>query len=460
MKSKIFWLAVLGFGILAGIISCVSSDTAGQNTPGMLAPILPDVNGGYDAYGNRTYSYNAHGHTGAETYGYELFCEYVYEYGCTCDDGYLHEAEDLGRLDVQSSKLFVAGRYAGFITWGYFYHSAVSYPVVFAESSVMDTQTGAVLALGDIIDIDMKEKVLNLLGEALLAYAPQAAPYLYLIDETWLEHIVLCDNGLIVLLPPDIASDNAIWEHGFISVEISYDDLDDAFMLGVELGLREPPRRPMVALTFDDGPTAYTNMILDMLEAVGGRATFCVLGNRVDNHPETLRRAIALGSEVIGHSWNHPAYTRLNANAIAEQITRTSAAIEAAIGQPPPPIHRAPYGLVNGRVVSVSGELGYSILHWSVDPQDWANRCADWIYDNLMGRVIDGAIVLLHDIHTTTMEAMERVIPRLIEEGFQLVTASEIIEYFYGELVPGETYEGLRLPWGAPNPYIDTPYRN
>jgi len=234
---------------------------------------------------------------------------------------------------------------------------------------------------------------------------------------------------------------------GFVFADLHYEALGDAFLLAEEMGLREPIRRPMVAFTFDDGPHIYTDMILDMLEEVGGRATFCVLGNRVHLHPDALRRAVAMGSEVIGHSWDHTEMTRLNQNAISSQITRTTEAIEEIIGQPAPPIFRAPFGSLNSRVINTARDLGYSLLHWSLDPQDWYTRCPYAIYDDIMARVTDGSIILLHDIHTSTMEAMARVIPRLVADGFDLVTASEVLAYFYGDLEPGEVYVGIRLPW-------------
>ena len=415
MRSKFFWLAVLGFAILVGVISCVASDTTARGGSGSSpAPILPDV----------------------------------YE-----DEEHEPEPEEEieetplkpGELDLQSDSVFVAERYVGFLTWGYFTHSAAPAPVAFAESSVLDTLTGNELSIENILDIDKLESALALLAEALLAHAPEAAPYLHMIEKNWLANFVLDHYGLRVLLAPDIAP----WDLGFVSVLLSYEDLDDAFLLSIELGLYEPRRRPMVALTFDDGPGPYTDRILDVLEEHGGRATFCVLGNRVHYHPDTLRRAVSLGSEIVGHSWDHADFSRLGAYAITSQITRTTDAITEIIGYPPPTIYRAPFGLTNTRVINTSRDLGYSLLHWSIDPQDWAHRDADWIYDFIINRAIDGSIILLHDIHTSTMEAVERVVPRLIAEGFELVTASEVIAYFYGELEPGETYEGNRLPWGV-----------
>ncbi|MCL2572013.1 MAG: polysaccharide deacetylase family protein [Defluviitaleaceae bacterium] len=425
MRSKAFWLIVLAVAILAGIISCMSSNTSGHSgTNTTPVPILPDIYDNEDVDG----------------YLYQdmPYLEPWDEYETTPEP-----TPDPGLLDMQSDTVFVAGRYAGFFTWGHFHHSAVDEPVVFAESTVLDTYTDVDLDISDIIDMEQLELVFALLAEAILAYAPESAPFLFRINENWLTNMVIDHEGLRVLLTPDIAP----WDLGFFSVLISYEDLGEAFLLEVELGLREPPRLPMVALTFDDGPHFYTDIILDILEEHGGRATFCVLGYRIHYRPNTVIRAVNLGHEVVGHSWDHSDLTRLNANAISNQITRTSAAIEEVTGVRPPPIFRAPFGLTNTRVINVSRDLGYSLLHWSVDPQDWANRDVDHIYNHIMDRAMDGAIILLHDIHTTTAEAMKLVIPRLIEEGFQLVTASELIAYFYGETEPGEIYMGHRPPW-------------
>jgi len=204
------------------------------------------------------------------------------------------------------------------------------------------------------------------------------------------------------------------------------------------------PPKLMIALTFDDGPSRYTNCILDILEQYGARATFCVLGMNVANWADTIQRAVELNNEIIGHSWNHANLSLHNEDFIRRQIVDTSAAIEAVTGTPPPPIFRAPYGIVNARVQRVAQELGYSTLNWTVDPEDWRNRDANIIYQHIMARAIDGSIILLHDIRPTTVEAMTLVVPSLIERGFELVTASELIEYVYGEMVPGMGYSGLR----------------
>lgn len=209
----------------------------------------------------------------------------------------------------------------------------------------------------------------------------------------------------------------------------------------------EPPRYK-IALTFDDGPSSFTGPILDILEQHDARATFFVLGNRVHANGDTIRRADALGNEVLGHSWNHANFANLSANAIFRQMNDTAAAIAYELDGWAPRLMRPPYGIVTNRVRNVAAEHGYILVNWSVDTNDWRNRCADTIYNVVMENATHGAIVLLHDIRIYTQEAMERIVPSLIESGFELVTVSELLEYLYEELTPGVVYHGRRRPRG------------
>lgn len=204
------------------------------------------------------------------------------------------------------------------------------------------------------------------------------------------------------------------------------------------------PSNRMIALTFDDGPVPDTERLLDILERYNTRATFFVVGSLVEQGRDTLIRAANMGNEIAGHSWSHPDLRRLSDQDIANQILSTSDIIESVIGYSPR-IFRPPYGFLNDNVRRVSGELGYSIVTWTLDTLDWYYLDADIIYNTIMNNVRDGDNILLHDIHATTIDAMERVIPRLIDEGFQLVTVSELLAYKYGELEPGVVYGRSRL---------------
>jgi peptidoglycan/xylan/chitin deacetylase (PgdA/CDA1 family) len=195
----------------------------------------------------------------------------------------------------------------------------------------------------------------------------------------------------------------------------------------------------MVALTFDDGPSKFTSQILDILEKYGARATFCVVGNIADAKRDTIKRASDLGCEIIGHSWDHRDLSKLSAGEIKAELNDTAALIESITGTFPK-MYRPPYGATSTTLKNVSAELGYALIHWSVDPLDWSSRNANMVYNAIMTNVGNRAIVLSHDLYGSTADAMERVIPELISKGYQLVTVSELMYYSDITLEAGKVY--------------------
>jgi len=204
--------------------------------------------------------------------------------------------------------------------------------------------------------------------------------------------------------------------------------------------------RPMIALTFDDGPAQHTDRILDLLERYGGQATFFVVGRSVEEWQETIRRTINLGSEVANHTWLHPDLTDISDQRIRAELQTTSAIIEQITGLPRPPFFRPPFGLTDERVAGIAAELGYAIVTWTLDTRDWEVRNADSVYNIIMNEAEEGSVILMHDTHGTTADAMERVIPELIARGYRLVTVSELLYSLYGELKPGRIYGTYAFP--------------
>ena len=199
-------------------------------------------------------------------------------------------------------------------------------------------------------------------------------------------------------------------------------------------------KKPMVALTFDDGPGVYTDSILDILERYNARATFFVVGNIVHYWPNTLIRAVKNGNEVAGHTWHHARLIDLSDKELADTIKATSAIIEKITGVSGPLFFRPPYGEINRRVMNVCANLGYALINWTVDPQDWKLLNANMIYNEVMETVKDNSIVLLHETLKSTATAVERIVPALIEKGYELVTVSELMSHLYEELKPGTVY--------------------
>ena len=185
------------------------------------------------------------------------------------------------------------------------------------------------------------------------------------------------------------------------------------------------PSRPMIALTFDDGPAAPDNRILAALEAVGGRATFFMVGQNVKGHPDIIRRMMADGCELGNHSWSHPQLNKLSAGEVRSQINRTNDAIAAVAGHGAT-VMRCPYGATGGSVKSVLGDMGYASILWSIDTLDWKTRNASSTVNSVLNNVKDGDIILMHSLYGATAEAVETMVPELVRRGYQLVTVSEL----------------------------------
>lgn len=199
------------------------------------------------------------------------------------------------------------------------------------------------------------------------------------------------------------------------------------------------PDKPMVALTFDDGPCDNTDRLLDIFAEYGGKCTLFMLGQAMDYYEDTLVRAVEEGHEVASHSWYHPELTTLDYQGITDQMKDTREKIFEITGQEAN-LMRPPYGSTDDRVVAVAEHEGISLIKWSVDTLDWSTLNADAVYEAVMNDAYDGAIILCHDLHSTTVDAMERVVPALIEEGYQLVTVSELITARGGEVEAGVIY--------------------
>lgn len=199
------------------------------------------------------------------------------------------------------------------------------------------------------------------------------------------------------------------------------------------------PKKPMVALTYDDGPGgAATNHILDTLEKYGVVATFFDTGERVERYPKTVQREVALGCEVASHSYDHKDFKKLTAAQIKADVQRTDAAFQKAIGRKPT-LFRPPYGNYNK---TVQANIPYPIIIWSVDTLDWKSRNADSVLKSIQ-KVgdLDGKVILMHGIYDSTAKATEKLVPDLLKKGYQLVTVSELIQYRLNETpVKGKVY--------------------
>ncbi len=183
----------------------------------------------------------------------------------------------------------------------------------------------------------------------------------------------------------------------------------------------ETEETKLIALTFDDGPSAYTDTLLDTLAEYGAHATFFVSGYRLSDYSSQLERIAQEGHQLGNHTQNHKNLTKLSADALDSEILQTLDTLKAVGGNTKYAV-RPVGGAYNSRVCAAARA---PLFNWSVDTLDWKYRSTNSVYKKIM-TARDGDIVLMHDLYKTTVEAACKAIPELIENGYELVTINEL----------------------------------
>lgn len=196
------------------------------------------------------------------------------------------------------------------------------------------------------------------------------------------------------------------------------------------------PNKPMVALTFDDGPGPRTMELLEQLEKYNAHATFFMLGQKVSSFPDAVKKMKETGCELGNHSFDHANLSTLDSAGVQAEISKTNDGIRNIIGSGAT-LMRPPYGAVSS---TVAASAGMPMILWNIDTLDWKTHNTQSTIDAVMSKVKDGDIVLMHDIHTETVDAALQLIPKLQSEGYQLVTVSELAAAKGKSLLNGETY--------------------
>jgi peptidoglycan/xylan/chitin deacetylase (PgdA/CDA1 family) len=207
-----------------------------------------------------------------------------------------------------------------------------------------------------------------------------------------------------------------------------------------------------IALTFDDGPSPYTDRLLQILKDNDAKATFFEIGNKVAANPEGAKRVIEAGMELGQHTWEHPNMTTIPPEDIPAQFSKASDAIEAATGQRPKLVRTAG-GLINDQVLAEAKKQGLADINWDVIPFDWANDANTGATRfMLMNQIKPNSVVLFHDTYSSTVDLVYQFIPVLKHNGYHLVTVSQML----GPREPGSSY-GSRDNGPAANDLLDIP---
>lgn len=203
---------------------------------------------------------------------------------------------------------------------------------------------------------------------------------------------------------------------------------------------KKSQKKKYIALTFDDGPSSFTDRLLDCLEANNAKATFFMVGKEIEYFSDQVKRMETLGCELGNHTYSHADLTTLAPEDMSAEIAGVDELLTELTGHGATVV-RPPYGSVNS---SVKETVGTPMILWSIDTLDWESQDPQKIVDTTLSQVEDGSIILMHDIFSTTVDAAEILIPQLKKQGYEMVTVHELAKRNGIQLGTGTTYSDLK----------------
>lgn len=294
------------------------------------------------------------------------------------------------------------------------------------KSILFDYQTGEEINIKKLIKEEKEEEFYNKIRELLyLKYPVFIAQVLDKKDGT--DVYFMKDNELIIYyydykITPEVKED--------LYLTINYNEINEYINISLNLdsehqnedGNMINPAKKQIAITFDDGPGNYTEELVDILKDNKARSTFFILGINISGHEKVLKKSFANGNEIGYHSYNHQNFLRQEIDEIIVEFNKSNEELIAAIGSGFTLI-RPPYGSINEKIKE---SLDLPIILWNIDAEDWRYKDPDYLVKYVLENVKEDSIILFHDIHKTSVEAIEKLLPYLYVDGYQLVTISDL----------------------------------
>lgn len=365
-----------------------------------------------------------------------------------------------GELNISYSAWRAGGRYAGILQYGWRNGALDAHPADILYALNVDVATGQTYKGRTLFRQDGMAGVLAMLARQRLPYETgDAVP-----EESWLDNAVLTDSGIIIALAqgsvfPAYAGTLLVSipyseVKGMLAIDIDAPPAGTAAPQGTQAEATAPPEavpdgprvidpsRPMIALTFDDGPSEFTRDIVRTLEENGGRATFFCIGSHLMEQKDTVLSLIQNGHQIACHTWSHPNLKKLGEGKIAWQIDHAQQELNK-IADYHMTMLRPPFGEYDRKVSAVTRKRKMPIILWSVDTRDWAARSTRETVKAILKGASNGGIVLCHDLYESTAKAIRQAVPELVKRGYQLVTLEEMMSFRNKPLKPGTAYSHL-----------------
>lgn len=353
------------------------------------------------------------------------------DYGSFIQLGYQPE------LNIDYHYQVVNERYLNVTLWTFVGAGDLAHPIHEVHTFIFDVKRNKILTLKDFVTIDSLKKLIPMIQQKLISEYKdclflESLSSKIVADYHSYNNFTVSDNSFTFYFNPyEVAAGSC----GIVDVEIPFeniplslpihsDSLQETFYESKPVSRSIDPSKPIIALTFDDGPSKYTKEIGDFLQSQGASATFFILGNKVDLYSSTLQILIKNGNEIGNHSYNHKWLTRLSDEEFREQIDMTNRLVKDKFNYDIRYL-RPTYGAVNQKLRDTSG---MDIVMWSIDTRDWKLKDSKAIADIAINEAKDGKIILMHDTRQRTVDAVKILVPDLMKKGYQFVTVSELNE--------------------------------
>lgn len=357
------------------------------------------------------------------------------------DDHSAYHRDTQASLHIDYSAEKLDANYAAITVYGT-YHIDGLEPVIFTHPVMIDLNTGDIVRGASLFN--QSERVLFQLETCFdKIFGHYVEEYCTGINESLLERAILSRDGVELFFQPgEILPIHLGAQH----ITLPYSRTAEFLALNTPVVKNNTrtidPTKPMIALTFDDGPSEETLRIVEELEKYNSKGTFCVVGSRLEMYESVLRATVASGQEIACHTWNHKNLTEISSDRARSQITQVNDLVYEMTGYEIK-VLRPPYGDNDKKVRSICADLGMYIAHWKLDTQDWVSRNSSKVYKKIIREVENGAIILCHDLYSTTADAVIQAIPELISDGYQLVTVTEMLSFHKDGIIPGTTYSRI-----------------
>lgn len=308
------------------------------------------------------------------------------------------------------------------------------------QSKIFNYETGEELSIDDLLKEDKKEEFWTKITE--LVYLKYPNFIADVISKNDRENVYFLKDNELIIYYYDYEITPSLNEDIFLTV--NYNEIKDYLNINVDLdsfynnedGSVINTNKKLVAITFDDGPGPYTNKLLDILNANKAHATFFMLGNNLEKYRSVVLNVYNSGNEIGYHSYAHTNFKRQDIATIKSELDQSNAILKNITGTTFSLI-RPPYGSINNEIKEA---IDASFILWSVDTEDWRHKDSEYLLNYVLENIYPGAIILFHDIHISSVDAMAKILPYLYVEGYQVVTVSDLAKNYNVTLEPHKVY--------------------